>query len=218
MKVFKYYFLEREKNEDGSGLPYFYRGEQIKLGDRFVLLDGFTKYHPDSYERDWQWSIKSFLEEVGDEQWFKFYFEVVYIGECECPEEFENPEEIHDFYDVDTNNACWHSPHQDTIIRKETDEPIEIDPSDFLPIEAFTDDLRFFNGVEIKPEDRIEILFGGRHEESSLIIETDFFYYEDGEIVGLNEADGYFHTFDMSNNGFFSVHEAFECKYRLVKQ
>ena len=81
--------------------------------------------------------------------------------------------------------------------------------------------MRFFNGVEIKPEDRFEILFGGRHEESSIIIEADFFVDEDGEIVELNEADGYYHTFGRAFN-YFMIHsrvlEAFECKYRLIRE
>lgn len=219
MKIFKYYVLKYQ-NEAASGIPYYYRGEQIKLGDRFVLLDGITKYHSACYERNWVRNIKSFLEEVGNEQWFEFDTHVVYIGECECPEETENPEDLHDFYTIDSNIGTGRNPNQDTIIRKEADEPIEIETDDFLPREAFTDEWRFFNGVKIKPNDKFEILFGGRDEESSIVVEVDVLVNEEGEVVGLDEADGYYYTFG-SSLGDFMVHsrvlDAFECKYRLVE-
>ena len=90
MKVFKYYLLER-KSEEVKGLPYYYRGEQVKLGDRFVLLDDVRRSHPDCYERGWVSNIERFLEEIGDYPWFDFNVVEVYLGDCEYPEEFENP-------------------------------------------------------------------------------------------------------------------------------
>ena len=220
MKVFKYYLLER-KSEVVKGLPYYYRGEQVKLGDRFVLLYDICRSHPSCYEPDWVSNIERFLEEVGDEAWFDFETLEVFLGDCECPEEFENPEELHDFYHVDLNCGVGRRPSVGSIVRKEADEPHEIEISDFFSEEAFSDDKSFFNGVEIKAGDKFEILFGGKNEWSSIIIEAEISVDKDGNLTGLNEVWNSFYEAG-SDFGNFEISRTFlnaiELQYRLIKQ